>query len=442
MKFKATDAGFLFASMILVNAGNYLINLILGRVLGPELFAEASVIATGVLMLSFLAVGVQLTAAKFSAQYAAERKEAVLQTFGVWLHKRVGLLSVLLGGLLILASPILQDFLHFKSMIPIAIIGIGLPFYFTMSVKRGIAQGREEFKLLAFTYLAEMLLRLGVTFALVMIAVNYFAGQSTVAVSLGFLASFCAAIWLKSGGQNDGTTGADFLDQKAVLQFVWIILFYEFSQILINNSDVLLTKHFFTERDAGLYAAVALIGRVVFFGTWTIVTLLFPKVIQREKSGQPHLGLFWGSLLITAGFGICTVLACFVIPEVIIGLLFGEAYLSVAPLLWPYALATTIFACANVFAYYYLSLNKYLPVVLTVLAGIAQLVLISTYHSSLLEIIQVQIILMSGLLLSMMTYQLFDQFLLKSKKESIPTKPKQECHEENKAGHSIAISAE
>ncbi len=440
MNVKATDAGFLFASMVLVNAGNYLINLILGRALGPALFAEASVIATGVLMLSFLAVGIQLTAAKFAATYSADRKEALLQTFGVWLNFRVFCLGLLLGALLILLSPLIQSFLHFKSFIPIALIGLGLPFYFTMSAKRGIAQGREEFKLLALTYLAEMLLRFSFTFILVLAALKYFNQFTTTAVSLGFVASFFGAVWLRSGGQNEGTTGAPFSEHRAVLQFVWIILFYEFSQILINNSDVILTKHFFSDTDAGLYAAVALIGRVVFFGTWTIVTLLFPKVIQKEQAGEPHLALFWKSFAITATFGAAIILACALFPNFILGLLFGPKYLSVAPLLWKYALGTTIFACANVFAYYYLSLNKYLPVVLTVCAGLLQLALIYLFHDQLVQVIHVQILVMSGLLLSMICYQLYDLATSKSK-IPVTNNQDQDTYEKDKAGHSIALPA-
>ena len=66
------NSGLLFATILIVNAGNYVINLVLGRVLGPEDFAEAGVIATGVLVLSFIALGFQMTAAKFTALYAVE----------------------------------------------------------------------------------------------------------------------------------------------------------------------------------------------------------------------------------------------------------------------------------------------------------------------------------------------------------------------------------
>lgn len=405
MKLKLGDAGFLFLSTLLVNAGNYLINLVLGRFLGPEKFAEASVIATAVLMLSFFAVGIQLTSAKFSAEYFADQKDTLILQFQKWLSNKVLILGLTLGITIIILSRFLQSYLHFKSYVPIIIIGLGIPFYFIMSVKRGIAQGTDKFKILAFTYIAEMALRLTITFGLVYWALSRAEHLSSEAVSIGFLFSFFAAIWVKSPSKNIQSDSSLF-DREAIKKFVFVILIYELSQILINNSDVILAKHFFPADEAGLYAAIALIGRVVFFGTWTIVTLLFPKVIQREKQGLPHFSLFWISFGVVAAFGIAVIGACILFPELIINILFGSEYLIVSDLLWQYAIATTLFALANVFAYYYMSLNKYLPVMLSVIAGVSQVILIYRFHESLEEMILVQIYAMGILLALLVIYQL------------------------------------
>ncbi|MBT8195733.1 MAG: sugar isomerase [Bacteroidia bacterium] len=413
---KLGDAGFLFGSTVIVNAGNYLINLILGRVLGPERFSEASVIATGVLMLSFFAVGLQLCSAKFNAQYFASNDQTQIGKFNTWFDRKVLIFSIGISVVLIVASRAIQDYLQFKSFWPIVIIGIGIPFYFQMSTRRGYVQGTDQFRKMAFTYLFEMILRFVFTFSILYTVLEYYDSLTTEAVSVGFFFSFLAAIWVRLPKMD---IKEKFEDQKVVYSFIGIIIVYEFSQILINNSDVILTKHFFDELNAGLYAAVALIGRVVFFGTWTIVTILFPKVIQKEKLGEPHLPLFWMSFAIVLFFGVMITGICYAMPEMIIGLLFGEEYLSVSHLLWKYAVATSLFACANVFAYYYMSLEKYAPVVLSVIAGVAQIVLIYIYHDTIEQIIYVQILLMFALLISMVIFQFFNAWTLRKIKLSI-----------------------
>lgn len=407
MKFKIGDAGLLFVATIVVNAGNYLINLMLGRVLGPERFAEASVIATGVLMLSFLAVGLQLSTAKFVAGYHIDNRKEQIGVFYYWITKYTWIISICLAIVLVTTSTFIQSYLHFESFVPFVIIGIGLPFYFGLSIKRGVTQGTDAFKSLALTYLIEMLLRLVFTFGLLFCFLHYYNNYSTEAVSLGFLVSFFAAAWLRIP-KIKLSEKIKFDDRKLVLNFMLIILFYEFSQILINNSDVILTKHFFSDQESGLYAAIALIGRVVFFGTWTIVTLLFPKVIQREKQGLPHLFLFWKSIAITAGFGGLVILGCLFFSNMIVSILFGSEYIVVAGLLWKYAVATTLFACANVFAYYYMSLNKYFPVLISIVVGVLQVIAIYKFHNTLEEVIYIQILLMGILLISMIGYQFFD----------------------------------
>jgi O-antigen/teichoic acid export membrane protein len=47
-------------------------------------------------------------------------------------------------------------------------------------------------------------------------------------------------------------------------------------QVLINNIDILMVKHFFPPAEAGVYAAVALVGRVLYFAAWSIVSAMFP----------------------------------------------------------------------------------------------------------------------------------------------------------------------
>ena len=56
-------------SVIIVNGGNYLYNLLLGRMLGPTLFADAALLITFLLVLSFVAMTFQLATAKFSVLF-------------------------------------------------------------------------------------------------------------------------------------------------------------------------------------------------------------------------------------------------------------------------------------------------------------------------------------------------------------------------------------
>lgn len=400
-----TDGTLLFISSLVVNAGNYAINLLFGRWLGPSDFSEVSLLVTLLLMISFVALAFQLTAAKYVASFEAENQNENVFLLAKWLNKWATILGFSLMILMLGSAYFWQNFFKTTSFLPFIIFGFGLPLYLLMSVNRGILQGKLSYKKLALTYQTEMWVRLLISVGLV------YAGYRVNGVAAGLTLSLLATWYFSRVQLQEVTPKNQLFQSKVIRNFLLMILLYECSQILINNSDILIVKHYFAAEEAGLYAALALVGRIVYFGTWTVVTLLFPIVIRREKEGKKHLHYFIGGLAVVAGIAASIVTVCYFLPDLMISILFGEAYLSVAPLLWKYALSTALFACSNVFVYYHLSLDRLLPVWLTILAGIAQIVFLINFHSNFSEVIDVQINLMSFLLLSMILYQLLHKRL-------------------------------
>ena len=166
----------------------------------------------------------------------------------------------------------------------------------------------------------------------------------------------------------------------------------------------MLVKHYFDNTQAGLYASLALIGRVVYFVAWIFVMLLLPKVIQLKKEGKntmPLLLKYVGYIFVLSSF---IVLFTFLFPEFVVIIMFGEQYVSIAPLLWKYALATSIFAIANIFAYYFLSIDKYIPVIVSAILGSTQIGLIIAFHNTLHQVVIMQIIAMVVLLVFQLIY--------------------------------------
>ena len=109
-----------------------------------------------------------------------------------------------------------------------------------------------------------------------------------------------------------------------------------------------------------------------------------------------------------AGIASVIVLACALFPETAITLLFGDSYLAMAPLLWKYALATGVFAISNIFAYYYLSLDRYVPVIFSGLFGMLQMGLVIFFHKSLEQVVHMQIAAMFLLLIFQVAYFIYD----------------------------------
>ena len=394
-------------SVLAVNGGNYLYNLILGRVLGPAEFADAAVLITFLLVLSFVAMTFQLVTAKFSVIFENE----TFTNFVSKIYKNATFVGLGFGALIIVFAGQLQAVFNTSSSSMFTIFGIGVPLYFLMSVNRGVFQGKKEFKSLSITYQAEMLSRLIITLALIFLL----DVQSSVLIAIGILISFgFGLVPFKFKNLNfKKSIAIEASQSKQVKSFFIITAFYELTQIIINNSDILLVKHYFDAYDAGLYASLALIGRIVYFVAWMFVMLLLPTVVQLKKEGKATAPILFKYVGYIAAIATAIVIGCALFPETAITLLFGDSYIAMAPLLWKYALATGLFAISNIFAYYYLSLDRYIPVVISGIFGMLQMGLVIFFHESLEQVVHMQIIAMVLLLVIQVIFFMFDSKLKK-----------------------------
>lgn len=398
LKARITPEQFFMISVFIVNGGNYVYNLILGRLLGPKAFSDAAILITLLLVLSFIAMTFQLAVAKFTVIF----ESSVLNRFIKTCYRYAVSFGLALGIGIVVFAKELQSVFQTESSVMFVVFGIAVPVYFIMSVRRGELQGEKDFTNLSITYQLEMFSRLTITFLLLMT----FGITSSIAVSIGIGVSFVAGVFPLKKKENKKYPSIQLSakDKRAVVSFFILTACYELTQIICNNSDILLVKHYFPAQEAGLYASLALIGRVVYFVTWMFVMLLLPTVVDKKKKGEdtkPVLLKYTGYIILLASIIVgCT----FLFPEFSVNLLFGEAYVSIAPLLGWYALATSFFAVSNIFAYYFLSLDHYKPIGIAAVMGIMQIVLVALFHENLFQVVLMQVIAMGILLILQVGY--------------------------------------
>lgn len=394
----ASASALLMVSMTVVNAGNYIYNLIMGRWLGPSLFADLSLIVTLLLVVTFLTAPIQMTAARYAAIHTADGDEKTLASLRRFIWFAALGIGLTLTVFFVLFAPALKNFFHTQSSLSFVIFGAALPFAMLQSVERGMLQGRTSFKILAISYQVEMWSRLLVSILLVAL------GLSVNGAVIGISLSFVFTWWVARSAVTVVDTEENISKEVRLelLAFAAPVLVSQLGQILINNSDVILVKRFFEASEAGRYAALALIGRIVFFATWSVVTTMFPIVAQKQKMGEPHAHLLWVSLGIVAGVSLPIVLLTLVAPQWLVTILFGEKYLEIAELLWLYALATSLYAMANVVINYRLSLGMGRETGFAIAAGIAQVLGIIFFHASLAQVVYVQVAVMAALFLALM----------------------------------------
>ncbi len=152
-------------AILFVNAGNYLYNLLLGRILGPTQFADAAILITLLLVLSFVGMTFQVVTAKYAVLFEGN----LLNQFLKFIYKNALAFGIFFGFLIIVFNTQLQELFHTRTASMFVIFGLGLPMYFVMSINRGLYQGKNNLKSLSKTYYYEMLCRLIATMAILLI---------------------------------------------------------------------------------------------------------------------------------------------------------------------------------------------------------------------------------------------------------------------------------
>jgi O-antigen/teichoic acid export membrane protein len=377
-------------SSIIVNVVNYIFNVLLGNILTPSSYGEATFYTTLTLMFSFLALMFQMTAARYAVLMPLENDMLNLRSF---LNQMAQKLGAGIGLILLLFAPFMSVFFHINNIMPFFLLGITLPFYFLMSVGRGIYQGHLVFGRLAFSYQIEIWVKVVLTFILF-----YFFQMGAFSVLLSIIISFFVCFFYCLEQPYIYKSDLSKAIKGDIIYFFISVGLYEFSQILINNSDTLLAKAYLTPTLAGQYVALAMIGRVIFFSSFPILMVLIPSFVQKHNNGLPYRFLLYGSSFMCFLIIAVMIFICYYFADELILTLFGPNFLIISPFLWQYAVATGIFTICNIFIYYHLSLNQKRVIFISILAGLIQLFYLFLNHSSIQDFINAQWVAMFILL--------------------------------------------
>lgn len=401
-----TGGALLAVAMLAANAGNYVLNLFLGRVLTPAEFSDANLMVTLLFTLTAIALCLQMVAARFVARsdesgYPGDSDALVrrLRMFALWA-------GILVGGVFVGGAVLWSDVFRTASPWPFVVLGAGVPFWMVQAVVRGALQARLAFSSLSVSYVIEMLTRVGLGVALVL--AGFGVVGATVALSVSFVVT-CAVVLLLSR-RSDGATGVG-IDRREVRAYAGLVSILLIGQIIANNSDVLVSKAALAPADAGVYAAVALVGRAVFFLSWSVATVIFPVAVRRQVSGQQSAGVLRNGMAIVAAIGLACAAGAYVWGGPVLVAVLGPAYAGLSVPLAAYAVSTTLFAIGNLVCTYHLSRSRVAPSWILLAAATLQAVLLLIWHDDMTSLIVVQLVAMSLLLLALAAHALASRAL-------------------------------
>ena len=372
----------------MTSAINLVYNVAIARFLGPVGFGHATVVYTLLTLLSAVTLSFQIISAKVVAQQSSpEGKSAVYRAF----HRTAWGCGVLIALLLFAFQQAISDYLNLPGSDLIAIIAIGAGFYIPLGCRRGYIQGTYGFRGLATNMVLEGAVRLGGSMAMVFsgLGVRGVIEANSAAIAISYL-----VILPRLAG-----CAPNPLRQSYVMREMMQAFNFFSGQLLINNCGIVLVNHFFPAHEAGLYAAVAMVGRVIFTFSQAVVNSTFPLVAGTREEERRDLGVIATSLLMVLASGAAIVLVLFVAPAGIWTRLFGTGFeiagrYNVPYLMTFYAIATVVYSLAAVIITFEMSYKiANTSWVQLAFSGVL-IAAICQFHSSLRDVVLVQLVLM------------------------------------------------
>lgn len=393
----------LFLSIIFANVLNYVFYMFISRMLGPANYGAFNSLQAIFLIFFLPAETIRLVITKYVSNLKVsenwgEINHLIRQSF-YWLFG-VGLVG---GGITALFSPLIASFLNLTDFKPVMVVAGLVPLILVTPIAFGLLQGLQRFTALGINIFMLTFVRMVSGVFLV------WAGWGVSGALGGTLAqnifTLLAIYWV---------TQSLFKQERLIKQTTRKEIYTYFIPVAVGltafavlmNVDMLMVKHYFSAEQAGFYSAASLLGKAVVFTVSGIIMVMFPKVAELEARKQQTFLLLKKTLFYGVVIALLAALTFTVVPNLLIRILFGEKYLSVAPELLKYiGYAMFPLILINVIVNYNLAIHRWKFLNLLVVGTLMHILLLVIFHQSLKQVILV--IGLSGLgnflLLSLVT---------------------------------------
>lgn len=387
-----------------VNAGNYVFHLLMGRLLGPSGYGVLESIISSLYILSIIPMAINLAIVKFVSGAKGRGDDKGISDFYFWTKNKIIILGAGISLLLLLFLPIWQKFLQLNDFRLLLFSFLAVPFSLLLLVVRSFFTGVLDFLSYNFSTIAEVLLK--IILALIFVFAGWYVFGVVFAMFLTTALTYFFSVRLLKFKKTE--VKADFSQTKELAVYALPAMLAVFSFYSLFSTDIILVKHYFSSFDAGIYASLSILGKIIFFASSSLVAVMFPLISQRHAKGEKYRHLFWLTLFIIAICSLFITLIYYFFPALMIGLLFGSKYLSGTGLLFLFAVFLSLYSLANVAINFFLSVGKTRVVLFSVAAALLQIALITFWHGSLQTVIIDSIIATFLLLLSLLLYYAYE----------------------------------
>jgi len=355
-----------------VGASNFAFHAVVSRLLGAASYGAVGALLNIVFVLAVPLGALSLVVAQAVSEADADEDVIPLTR---WTRNAAAAAVVAVGGLAGL-SPLISDFLHLRSPVPLIILTVWLLPALVGSVLQGVLIGRTRFGGLAITILGGTgLVRLAAGVLLVKAGLGV-DGAVTATVA-GQIASALVATALLHNElrRSPRDSGRKLRGREAVLNVSAVGGFW-----VLGGMDTFLGRHFLAPSAAGWYAAASTAASMALFLPGPVSLVAFPRFVASKGVGDDAKRALAEALGIVGTIGFATAATMMLLPRLIITVLFGHGYGPSVGVVGTLGVASSVMGMISVLTYFHLA-RRSVASQLSWLGVAVAAVLIAFFHS-------------------------------------------------------------
>ena len=377
-------------SQTAVNVLSFVFHALVSRRIGVEAYGSLNALLAGFAVLAVPAVILTTIVVKYAAEFRAVGDVARLRALTRYIATSLGAVAVGVMAIGAALSAAIGAYLRIGDLAAVILAVVILALNVLLPVLRGVFQGVEDFRAFSISAVLEMVVKVALAFVFTGFGWGvegalgaWVAGSAVSLVWTG------AVLWTRYRGAPKAELSLDFARLARTSGGVTIATLCVTS---LGFSDVVIVKHVFSDQQAGLYSAMSLAGKMLFYLVAFVPTVVLPRAINLTARGKPALPVLLQAtvlLLVLTGVGL---VVFYVAPAFVIRTLTGVAYVAAAPLLFTYGIASTLLAVLNTVVLYKIGIHRFSFIVPLAIVALTELLAIGIFHDAVLEVLRILIV--------------------------------------------------
>lgn len=362
-----------FIGSLGVNFLSYIFNIIIGRFLGPQVYSEYFSLISIWYLAAMPASVLQTVLTKqvahhFSSHDSSALRETVLLgiKYGIWWGVGIALLVSLL-------SPFMLTTLKSSNLLALLLIALLLFISYITGSMHSYFMGKERY--LLFALLSGLSIFGRLFFVVPFILLQNSVVSVLLAMLVGALLQLFVSTYLLYRDFSSSLTFRHMLLHKTRQIFFHLpkssSIYHQISHTMrttfiatfglaaLTQVDVIFARSRLSAEEAGIYASLAVTGKIIPFFTLPLISVLLPQLTARVAKGQKFKNtILLASTLVFLGAGsVATFYAIF--PEFVIHIFLGDKYIASAQYLTQFSIFQMLYALTSLGVLSTISLNHY-----------------------------------------------------------------------------------